>query len=285
MNAIRSSLAGLVACCICADACAATAYSLNTAGFLVQFDTATPGSPTGLTTIAGLGLGETVLGFDFRPSTLQLVAITEDAGGTGRIYTVNPGSGVATFLATMAADPADQTNAYASLGFGVHYSVDFDPQADRLRIAGDSDQNLSVDVASGLTITDATLHYGALDANAATNPTIVGIAYSNNHVGATSTALHGIDSGIDILAAQNPPSDGTLNTFGSLGVDTSSAIGFDIVGGANDAYAALTVAGTAKFFKINLATGAATFVANFPGSQTIVDMAVFPDLIFANSFE
>ncbi len=285
MNVLRSVLTGLVAFFLCADVCAVTAYSLNASGFLVQFDTATPGSPTGITTIAGLGLGETVLGFDFRPSTLQLVAITEDAGGTGRIYGVNPGSGVATFMATMAADPADQSNAYATLGFAVHYSVDFDPQADRLRVVSDSDQNLSVDVDSGLTVTDAALHFGALDVNAATNPTIGGIAYSNNHVGTANTVLHGIDSGIDILAAQNPPSDGTLNTFGSLGVDTGNAIGFDIVGEANDAYAALTVAGTAKFFKIKLATGAAVFVADFPGSQTIVDLAVFPDLIFANAFE
>lgn len=40
--------------------------------------------------------------------------------------------------------------------------------------------------------------------------------------------LYVIDSSLDILAIQDPPNDGVLNTVGSLGVDTNNRTAFDI---------------------------------------------------------
>ena len=59
------------------------------------------------------------------------------------------------------------------------------------------------------------------------------------------------------------PNAGVLTTIGPLGVDTTSAVGLDI-GGANQAFASLTVGGVSGLYAIDLATGAATFVGNFP---------------------
>jgi hypothetical protein len=56
----------------------------------------------------------------------------------------------------------------------------------------------------------------------------VGSAYTNNFAGASVTTLYGIDSNLDILATQNPPNAGLLNTVGPLGFNASDLVGFDI---------------------------------------------------------
>ena len=104
----------------------------------------------------------------------------------------------------------------------------------------------------------------------------VGVAYTNNFAGATTTTLYGIDSNLDILTIQNPPNNGTLNTIGPLGFDTSGSVGFDIAT-AGTAFASLSVSGLAGLFTINLATGAATPVGSIgTGATAIRDIAIAP---------
>jgi hypothetical protein len=124
-------------------------------------------------------------------------------------------------------------------------------------------------VAAGGVTQDLPLNYAGADQG--TNPVVVGAAYTNGVApsprdAATQggTQLFVIDSGIDALALQNPPNDGILTRVGTgLGVDTSSAVGFEIYStavGTNTAFASLDVGGVNGLYTIDLATGAATLV-------------------------
>src|SRR5581483_1695827 len=130
-----------------------------------------------------------------------------DAGGVGRLYTIDTATAAATLVATLAADPADLTNPYTTLS-GASFGVDFNPVADRLRLVSDAGQNLRVNPANGLVTTDADLNPGM--------PHVVGVAYTNSFAGASATTLYDIDSASDTLLIQNPPNNGTLTAVGPL---------------------------------------------------------------------
>lgn len=71
------------------------------------------------------------------------------------------------------------------------------------------------------------------------------------------------------------PNNGTLNTIGSLGFDTTDPVGFDIFAFGNQAFASLTGAGgTSRLLTINLATGAATQIGAIGEGLLIADIAV-----------
>jgi hypothetical protein len=137
-------------------------------------------------------------------------------------------------------------------------------------------QNLRLNPNDGtLAATDTALSYAAGDSNAGATPRIVGSAYTNNFAGASTTTLYGIDSNLDIVAIQNPPNNGTLNTVGPLGVNASDLAGFDISGLTGTAFASIVApAGAlASLFTINLATGAASLVGTVGASGALVDIA------------
>ena len=76
----------------------ATMYAVDDANQLLTFDSATPGTISNNVAISGLIAGEQVVGIDTRPATGQLYAlgmVDDGATRTGRIYTLNPTSGVA----------------------------------------------------------------------------------------------------------------------------------------------------------------------------------------------
>ena len=109
---------------------------------------------------------------------------------------------------------------------------------------------------------------------------MVGAAYTNNMAGATATMLYVVDAGRDVLALQNPPNDGVLNTVGALGVDASEMVGFDVAPGTGAAFAALTAPGAGvqpPCTPIDLASGAARRVGPIGGGQTLRGMALVLD--------
>src|SRR6185503_3228958 len=208
-----------------------TLFAVTAANNLVRFSSATPGTIDATVPITGLQAGESVLGIDVRPATLQLYLL----GSTSRLYTLDQGTGVATQVGAGAFTPALN---------GTSFGFDFNPTVDRIRVISDADQNLRLNPDTGtVAATDTVLAYAAGDANAGQNPNAVGAAYTNNFAGATTTVLYDIDSGRDVLVTQNPPNNGTLNTVGALGVDTSDVVGFDITNPGGTAYAALRVGG------------------------------------------
>lgn len=224
---------------------------VNAAGTAIVSFPANNPSATQTIPITGLGAGDVIVGVDTRPADGRLYALTNNAG-VGRIYVIDALTGVATLVSTLAADPADGTLPYASLS-GATFGVDFNPAVDRLRVVSSTGQNLRINIANGLTITDTAINGGPVGVSAA--------AYSNNFGGSNNTTLYVIDDVTDSLYIQVPPNNGTLVLVGALGLNVSAVNGFEILPGtANTAVASLTVAGVTSLYNVNLATGAITLV-------------------------
>ncbi len=223
------------------------AYTVDMSNNLQIFNFNKPGMPVSKA-ITGLQAGENILGIDMRPATGQLYAL----GSSNRIYTINMSSGAATAVGAM---PFVTPLAGTSFGF------DFNPTVDRIRVVSNTGQNLRLNPSDGtVAVVDLALNPGT--------PMISAAAYTNNFAGAASTILFDIDIATDKLYKQSPPNDGTLTEIGSLGIDVSSENGFDIGGTTNMAYAILTTGGAAKIYTINLTTGTATLLSDFPNTVT-----------------
>ncbi len=249
----------------------ATMLGVDVANNLIRFTSAAPGTVVSTTPITGLAgaTGETIAGMDYRPIDTTLYAVTGDAGGVGRLYTIDIATGSASLRSTLTADPADATAPYAGLS-GTSFGVDFNPVADRLRVVSNDGQNLRINVDTGRVTTDTNLNPGT--------PAVAGAAYTNNFPNASTTSLYDIDTATDTLVLQSPPNNGTLSAVGmGLGVDVSDVVGFDIqtVGMTNTAYASLVVGGTTGLYTIDLTTGAASLVGTVGAS--IRNLAITPD--------
>ena len=232
-------------------------YGLTDDSRIIGFRPAAPNTLLSNVAISGLGTGEKLLGFDVRPKDGVMYGLTS----TSRLVTIDPATGVATFKATLAADPADTTAPYSAVA-GTAFGVDFNPVADRLRVVSNTGQNLRINVDTGATTTD-----GTLNRTAGAAPNVTAAAYTNSYAGTTATMLYDLDldllTGSTSLALQNPPNDGTLSTVGLLGVTAAGDVGIDIAGGANGlVLAALraTAGGPSSLYRIDLATGAAVLV-------------------------
>jgi hypothetical protein len=256
--------------CVAAVACGSAARAewlrgVTTTNQLITFDSSTPGTLIDSVSVTGMQAGETLLGLDLRPATDGLYGL----GSTSRLYSINPATGAATQVGSAGAFTLS----------GTAFGFDFNPTVDRIRITGNTGQNIRLNPNDGtLTATDTPLTYAAGDPNVGAIARIVGSAYSNNVNGAMTTTLYDIDSNLDILAIQNPPNNGTLNTVGAMGFNTSDLVGFDISGVTGIAYASLT-APTGNFsqlFTINLATGSATLVGTIGGGIPVSSLTAVP---------
>lgn len=245
---------------------------VTTTNTLVAFDSATPGTITSTTPITGLAVGESILGVDFRPATGALYGL----GSTSRLYVINPTTGAATVVGTAGAFTLS----------GTEFGFDFNPTVDRIRVNSDADQNIRLNPdTGGLAATDLPLAFAGTDVNAGMNAIVGGAGYTNSfasNFGGTTT-LFDIDSNLNILVTQNPPNNGTLNTVGPLGVDTTAVLGFDIDPAGNTAYAALQVGATSSLYSINLATGAATLIGPIGAGLTVRGLAVSAIGAFGNA--
>jgi hypothetical protein len=263
-NLVLAAAVGAASLVAASSSHAAIAYALTDENSLLGFDTSTPTallSGVPLHTAANLAI-EDLIAIDYRPANNTMYGM----GKLGAIYAINPITGVATPVSTL------------SIGLnGSRFGFDFNPVADRLRVVSDIDQNLSVDVTTGIATSQTPLNPA--------NPNITAAAYTNSFSGATSTVLYTIDSLTSSLYTQNPPANGTETLVGSLGIgDISSVNGFDIltsgVAGAtapvNIAYAALQLDGesASRLYTINLATGAATLVGTIGGGDAIDGLTV-----------
>jgi hypothetical protein len=245
---------------------------VTSTGRLVTFDRADPALDTAIA-ITGLQTGETVVGLDIRAGGAtpgELYAL----GSTGRLYTINTTTGVATLKATLTADAADSTEPFTALA-GTEFGVDFNPVTDRLRVVSDTGQNLRVDADSGATITDTPLASGGT-ARAGIN----GAAYTNAFSAACRTSLYYIDATTDQLLTTSDPNAGAVTVVGALGVDATAAGDLEIVtaaDGTNTGYAVLVVGGAPTSYQINLTTGAATAagaVTRLDANELVRDTAI-----------
>jgi hypothetical protein len=222
----------------------AVAYAVDNANNLQIFN---PNSPMPVSkTVAGLQSGENILGIDFRPLNGQLYAL----GSSSRIYTINLGTGAATAIGS---------SPFTTLLSGTDFGFDFNPLVDKIRVVSNTGQNLRLDpVTGGITGVDSAINPAGAMLGAA--------AYTNNFAGTTSTTLFVIDHNTDKLYQQNPPNNGTLVETGSLGINITSANGFDIGSMSQKAYLMASVGSATKIYTVNTSTGAATSVADYPNS-------------------
>ncbi|MDO7846024.1 DUF4394 domain-containing protein [Hymenobacter sp. M29] len=190
---------------------------------LAGFDVASGRPRFQVILVSGLTGSQRLVAIDYRASTGQLYALGYDTGAStanAQLYTLN--------VATGAATPVSAAPITLALGGATErIGFDFNPVADLARVVSTNDQNYRLSPSTGLVVgTDGPLAYGASDPNAALNPRVGGIAYSNAYPGSTSSTLYDIDVRPDpsapfgILSAQIPPNSGTLNTLGQVRLES-----------------------------------------------------------------
>lgn len=248
------------------------AYAVTASNRLISFPAGQPGNVQRNVAITGLGAGENVVGIDFRPATMDLLALSS----ASRLYRLDTQSGAATAIGSSAFSPAL---------FGNAFGFDFNPTVDRIRQVSDLEQNLRLNpITGGVAGTDTALAYDLADAQAGADPNVVASAYTNNFAGSTVTTLYGIDSATDSLVLQGSlnsapvsPNAGTLFTVGALGLDTDANANLDIsdLGGV---LATLTAPGASSstLHRVNLTTGAATLIGTIGGGEIVRGFAIEP---------
>jgi hypothetical protein len=176
-------------------------------------------------------------------------------GSDGALYTLNVGTGVASFIGSLSMGSP----------IGTFAGIDFNPVPD---LAG----NPSLRITTG--------NAGQENLRANVNPGFIGttvidtdfgdpgsffsaVAYTNNDRDpATGTSLYGIRAG-DLYQVTNPNA-GTNMLVGSLGIGglVGNNVGFDVSGFSGVAFASLTLSGGSSIYTINLMTGSATLLGS-----------------------
>jgi hypothetical protein len=290
LRSILAAIAVVIAAFTAASAGAvhlsAEVYALTGTNRLVSFSAASPGEIETSVEVSGLQPDERLIGIDYRPRDGRLWGVGR-VGTTGRMYTIDPGTGVATLVAKLTI--AGSVGATEAVLTGSSFGVDFNPAADALRIVSDTGQNLRAIPSAtsptgaarvtGDTFVDGTLNYGGVAATG-----VGAAAYTNNdNDPATGTTLFDIDTRLDDLVRQDPPNGGTLVRIADLGTPTESLAGFDIrtLGTTNVAYLATTDqrgngATLATLHTIDLTTGETTTLGKIGGPKTVRGIAVAP---------
>ncbi|GAA0515917.1 DUF4394 domain-containing protein [Deinococcus depolymerans] len=239
------------------------AYGLGSDGTLVTFGLGNPDASSVTQGISGLG-GDTLVDLDVRNTDGRLYGVA----ASGRVFMINPVTGAAT---------ADSTVTGATV-----VAADFNPVANRLRVAGTNDLNFRHTLmaaptpATTGTTADGTFVYAPGDPNAGRNPGVVAAAYTNSFdnsgtgaiAAGTTTTLYTIDADLDILVMNTVgPQFNTLNTVGALGVNVMADMtGFDIAG-AGSAYLSRVSGNDTDLYTVDLATGKATMTARLSGMK------------------
>ena len=229
-------------------------HAVTRTGFLVTFQSDSPGAIRATERITGLRKGEDIVAIDVRPATGRLYGVTD----AGRLYVLRPRTGAATRVTPNPFGPSMQ---------GHTLGVDFNPVVDRLRVvSARRRENFRVDPRTGRLVDgdpalagaqrDRDLAYDANDPAAGSAPRVTAIAYTNSRRGATQTQLFGIDAARDALVLQAPPDQGVLRTVGRIGMNVGGPAGLDVASDGS-AWAAVKRFGGrgSGLYRVNLRTG------------------------------
>ncbi len=188
-------------------------YVVTTAGDLVTFELATPGTTITVGTVTGLPTGFTVEGLDTRPVGGALYALGVNAGtGMGQLATINRSNAIAT--------PIGGPFAIAGAGATTEYGFDFNPLVDRIRLVTSTGANLRLDPASGAVNlpADGNVAYNAGDPGFGSAPALTSTAYANSFAGAGATLHLGVDDARDVLVVFTNSNLGNIRTGAPLAV-------------------------------------------------------------------
>lgn len=231
----------------------ATIHAVTRGNVLVRFNTDDPSTIENSVAISGMVAGEAVIAMDVRPSTHQLIAVTDE----GRIYILDRDTGVATQIA-----------ATASASAGVSFGSDFDAGNDRLRIVSSAGQNTSLDVIAGTSTNDGALAFASGDVNNGTTADISALATS-------ASSTFAVDGSLDVLARLDTPSTGELVTVGPLGVSATGELAFDFEAAAG-AFLAIEGSSESELYTVDLSTGGATSLGVVAAGDVLVVIAIEP---------
>ena len=244
-----------------------TASGLLADGRLVTFNTRSAASTRLVAAVTGLTGDSRLVGIDYRAKDGLLYGLGEKGG----IYTLDGGTGAATFVARLTVTLS-----------GTYFGVDFNPAAAAMRIISDTGQNLRHPFAAGAatatTVVDGGLSYTGVAAGGVT-----GAGYTNNdNDPSTPTQLFDVDTLKNQVALQLPPNSGSLNVTGPLPVDVGARAGFDIVttlddsGRAVDNHALATVLVDRRYhlYQVDVLSGGLLDLGGFRNGQQVVDLAV-----------
>jgi hypothetical protein len=239
---------------------------------LVLFRTENPARWRDVGPITGFAGDTRLVGMDYRPANGVLYAL----GNAGGVYTIDTETAVATLRVNLTAALA-----------GTNFDVDFNPAVDRMRVVSDSGQNLRVNVDTGATTVDPDLNNGA--APPALVSGVSGAAYTNNDADpSTNTTLFDVNAAADQVVIQSPANAGAAVATGSLGIDASADVGFDIYSRLDDgivkgltAYLVTSVAGKNgmdnNVYRVRLLTGVAEKTGKLKTPSPVFDLAIPTD--------
>ncbi|MCB0544908.1 MAG: DUF4394 domain-containing protein, partial [Saprospiraceae bacterium] len=161
---------------------------------------------------------------------------------------------------------------------------DFNPTVDRIRVMGSDNSNFRMHPVTGaIAATDGSQAFAPGDVNAGTDPSVGAVAYTNSFNGATATTLYDYDDSLNVLIAQIPPNNGTLNTVGPTGISVNLAdpsadmdIFYNPFTGMNMAYLSANTGTSASddFYRLDLSTGMATLIGRIGNGIAVNDIAV-----------
>ncbi len=234
--------------------------ALTTGNSLLRFDAASP-TTTASQAITGLQAGETIVGIDVRPATGEVIGVGL-VGTAGRVYRIDPATGVATQIGTAP---------FAVTAVAPTWSVDFNPTVDRIRFTNSIGDSYRLNPVNGaLAATDTDIAPAKASA----------VAYDRSIATTAATTLYAIDDVADTLNiiggpdGTPSPNTGVTTARGSLGVVTDSdLVGFDI-SPVGEGVAALSVAGLTGLYTVSLATGGAQLIGLIGnGAPDVIDVA------------
>lgn len=245
-------------------ATATTANALELVGLteqneLIRFESATP-QKTWM--VAILGTAARVIGIDVRPADGKLYGL--DAGGS--IYRIDVVSGRTEKVSALSV-PLEMSDSAI---------VDFNPQANRMRVIGPGGQSLRVNVDNGQAVVDGRLAFAPGDPNAGKKPGVTAGAYINSVPDAKQTQLFEYDSANGSYVIQDPPNDGTLASIGEPGLPPGTRIDAMDIYTDKDMknYSGFAVAAS-RLWEFSVTNGKMREIGPIAsGRRTIVDIAV-----------
>ena len=235
-------------------------YGVTPSNRLISFLSTSPSQLLNNVPITNLAPGESIVGLDMRPVNNWLYGL----GTTSQLYVINPVNGSAIRIGAPFSPPLS----------GTDFGFDFNPTVDRIRVVSNTGQNLRLHPDTGATAAvDVALSYTPGDPNAGRVPGVTAVAYTNpDNDPNTGTTLFDIDSALDVIAVQNPPNDGRLNTQAPLGIDAAN-LGFDI-GLAADFYASIQLPGAAASLLFSMTGTQRNALGTIGGGEPVVSLAV-----------
>jgi hypothetical protein len=217
-------------------------------------------APAQVRVVPVTGVRGKLLGIDLRPANRQLYGVATD----NYLYTIDTTTGVAT--------PGPKLSV--ALEAIDNIVVDFNPQADRLRVMASNGQNLRVNVETGVAAVDKPLAYHPKDKSATVKPAVHAGAYINSYAGATQTQLFDIDNATGNYVVQDPPNDGVLRTVGPTGLKAGTGVeAIDIFTDAKDEYHGRAVAG-GSLYDLDVQRGKLRRLGRIGDGSPVIDIAI-----------